>query len=344
MQVVKDPLKTKGARLSMELTIAGRYMVYAPTGEGIGVSRRLEDSERERLRSQTAKLDLGGGGAIVRTAAHGAKREDFERELKYLHKLHEVLVKRVEDTQAPDLVFQEADLSVRVVRDIFSEHFERAIVDDEQQHHRLVSFFARTAPELVERVELWDGQERAAVRGLRRGQGDRRRDVPARGPAQRRLPDHRLRRGADRDRRQLRQLHRPRQRRGARGHDHQDQPRGRRGGRQPAAPARHRRDHRDRLHRHGARAQPRRGHEDAAQDARRGPHEDVHRRDLQARPGRDDPPERDRGRARDHEPPVPDVRGRGRDPLGGDDRDRVRAPAARRRRRAPRRARRSSCR
>ena len=95
--------------------------------------------------------------------------------------------------------------------------------------------------------------------------------------------------------------------------------------------------HRDRLHRHGARAQPRRGHEDAAQDARRGPHEDLHRRDLEARPGRDDPPERDRGRARDHEPPLPDLRRRGRDPLRGDDRDRIRAPAARRRGRAPRR-------
>jgi ribonuclease G len=159
VQVVKDPLKTKGARLSMELTIAGRYMVYAPTGEGVGVSRRLEDKERERLRRQTSGLVLDGGGAIVRTAAHGAKREDFERELKYLHKLHEVLVKRVEDTVAPDLVFQEADLSVRVVRDIFSAHFERAIVDDEQQYHRLVSFFTRTAPELVERVELWEQKE-----------------------------------------------------------------------------------------------------------------------------------------------------------------------------------------
>jgi ribonuclease G len=159
VQVVKDPLKTKGARLSMEVTIAGRYMVYAPTGEGVGVSRRLEDKERERLRRQTAKLDIGEGGVIVRTAAHGAQREDFERELLYLHKLHEVLMKRVQDTQAPEMVFQEADLSVRVVRDIFSEHFERAIVDDEQQHRRLVSFFARTAPELVERVELWEEPE-----------------------------------------------------------------------------------------------------------------------------------------------------------------------------------------
>jgi ribonuclease G len=159
VQVVKDPLKTKGARLSMELTIAGRYMVYAPSGEGVGVSRRLEDKERERLRRQTAKLDIGGGGVIVRTAAHGAQRADFERELLYLHKLHEVLGKRVQDTPAPALVFQEADLSVRVVRDIFSEHFERAIVDDEQQHKRLVSFFSRTAPELVERVELWDGKQ-----------------------------------------------------------------------------------------------------------------------------------------------------------------------------------------
>jgi ribonuclease G len=159
VQVVKDPLKTKGARLSMELTIAGRYMVYAPSGEGIGVSRRLEDKERDRLRRQTSKLEIGGGGVIVRTAAHGAKREDFERELKYLHKLHEVLEKRVEDTAAPDLVFQEADLSVRVVRDIFSAHFERAIVDDEQQYRRLVSFFTRTAPELVERVELWEQEQ-----------------------------------------------------------------------------------------------------------------------------------------------------------------------------------------
>ncbi len=156
VQVVKDPLKTKGARLSMDLTIAGRYMVYAPYGEGVGVSRRLDEKERERLRKEAAKLDLKGAGAIIRTAAQGAKRADLERELQYLFKLGEVLERRVEETPAPALVFQEADLSVRVVRDIFSADFERAIVDDPKQHHRLISFFSRTAPELVERVELWE--------------------------------------------------------------------------------------------------------------------------------------------------------------------------------------------
>ncbi|MDQ3742169.1 MAG: Rne/Rng family ribonuclease [Actinomycetota bacterium] len=155
VQVVKDPLKTKGARLSMELTIAGRYMVYAPTGEGIGVSKRLDDKERERLRKEVKGLDLGGGGAIVRTAAQGAKRADFERELLYLHKLYEVLEKRVEEAKAPAMVFQEADLSVRVVRDIFSADFEKAIVDDAKQHQRLTSFFTRTGPELVDKIELY---------------------------------------------------------------------------------------------------------------------------------------------------------------------------------------------
>src|ERR1700710_2405555 len=185
VQVVKDPLKTKGARLSMDLTIAGRYMVYTPTGEGVGVSKRLDDKERERLRREARGLELRGGGAIVRTAAHGAKRADFERELQYLFKLHEVLEKRVTDTVAPAMVFQEADLSVRVVRDIFSADFEKAIVDDEQQHHRLVSFFSRTAPELVDRVELWQEPkplfETYAVEKIIDGLMSKRVDLPSGG-------------------------------------------------------------------------------------------------------------------------------------------------------------------
>src|SRR5207244_10042854 len=90
-QVVKDPLKTKGARLSMQLSIAGRYLVYVPQGEGIGVSRRLEDAERDRLRKRAAKLDLAGGGAIIRTGAPGGNKEGFERQTKYLQQLYEVL-------------------------------------------------------------------------------------------------------------------------------------------------------------------------------------------------------------------------------------------------------------
>ncbi len=159
VQAIKDPLKTKGPRLSMQLSIAGRYLVYVPQGEGVGVSRRLEDKERDRLRRAAGKIDFGKGGAIVRTAAQGAKREDFEREIKYLHKLHEVLQERGKTTAAPAMVFQEADLSVRVARDIFSGQFEKAIVDDEKQHHRLQSFFQRTAPELLERLDFYEDKE-----------------------------------------------------------------------------------------------------------------------------------------------------------------------------------------
>ncbi len=159
VQAIKDPLKTKGPRLSMQLSIAGRYLVYVPQGDGVGVSRRLEDKERDRLRRAAQKIDMGEGGVIVRTAAQGAKREDFEREIKYLHKLHDVLQQRAKDAQAPAMVFQEADLSVRVARDIFSGEFEKAIVDDQKQHHRLESFFNRTAPELLERLESYEGNE-----------------------------------------------------------------------------------------------------------------------------------------------------------------------------------------
>jgi ribonuclease G len=155
VQVVKDPLKSKGARLSMNISIAGRYLVYAPQGSGVGVSRRLSDSERDRLRKMVDRTYKGPGGLIVRTAAHGAKKSDFVREVGYLHKLNDVLERRSEQTEAPDLVFQEADLPVRVLRDVFLSDFEKAIIDSEKQFQRVTSFFQRTAPELVDGVELY---------------------------------------------------------------------------------------------------------------------------------------------------------------------------------------------
>jgi ribonuclease G len=159
VQVVKDPLKGKGARLSMNLSIAGRYLVYAPQGAGVGVSRRLADSERDRLRKMVDRTYKGPGGLIVRTAAHGAKKSDFVREIGYLHKLHEVLERRSEQTKAPGLVFQEADLPVRVLRDVFLVDFETAIIDSPKQLERVTGFFQRTAPELVGKVELYEGQK-----------------------------------------------------------------------------------------------------------------------------------------------------------------------------------------
>ncbi len=159
VQVVKDPLKTKGARLSMNVSIAGRYLVYAPQGTGVGVSRRLSDSERDRLRKMVDRTYKGPGGLIVRTAAHGAKKSDFVREVGYLHKLNDVLERRTEQIKAPDLVFQEADLPVRVLRDVFLVDFEKAIIDSPKQLERVTSFFQRTAPELVDSVELYEDRK-----------------------------------------------------------------------------------------------------------------------------------------------------------------------------------------
>ena len=98
VQVVKDPLKTKGARLSMQLSIAGRYLVYMPQGGGIGVSKRLPDRSGPAPQADR-KVDIGKGGVIVRTAAQGAKKEDFVREIAYLHRLNEVVEERAEKSK-----------------------------------------------------------------------------------------------------------------------------------------------------------------------------------------------------------------------------------------------------
>src|SRR5688572_10158912 len=156
VQVVKDPLKSKGARLSMQISIAGRYLVFMPNGAGVGASRRLPDAERDKQRKMLQKLHDGKGGVIVRTAAQGARKGDFERDLDYLHKLHEVMERRAAEVKAPAMVFQEADLSIRVLRDVLSKEFDGAIIDDPKQHHRVTSVFQRTAPELVPYAELYE--------------------------------------------------------------------------------------------------------------------------------------------------------------------------------------------
>ncbi|HEX3263240.1 MAG TPA: Rne/Rng family ribonuclease [Solirubrobacterales bacterium] len=185
VQVVKDPLKTKGARLSMQLSIAGRYLVYMPLGGGVGASRRLSDAERDRQRKLLQKIYKGEGGVIVRTAAQGARKADFERDIEYLKKLYEVVQRRSDEVKAPAMIFQEADLSIRVLRDVLAKDFDGAIIDDEKQHHRVTSFFQRTAPELVEHVELYKGKkplfEKMGVEEAFRSVLSRRVDLPSGG-------------------------------------------------------------------------------------------------------------------------------------------------------------------
>ena len=132
VQAVKDPMKSKGARLTTEISLPGRFVVFVPSGEGLGVSRRLEDAERTRLRDILKNLEVKQGGVIVRTAAEGASAEDIERDLVFLQRLWKTIETRAKSAKAPALVYQEAELPLRVVRDLFTDDFERAVVDDER--------------------------------------------------------------------------------------------------------------------------------------------------------------------------------------------------------------------
>jgi ribonuclease G len=152
VQAVKDPMKTKGARLTTEISLPGRFVVYQPNGDGFGVSRRLDDDERARLKDVLKGLDLKGGGVIVRTAAEGASAEDIERDLLFLQKLWKSIDARAKKATPPNLLYQEAELPLRVTRDLFTENFERAVVDEERAFKRIVGYLKKTSPHMVERV------------------------------------------------------------------------------------------------------------------------------------------------------------------------------------------------
>jgi ribonuclease G len=152
VQAVKDPMKTKGARLTTEISLPGRFVVYQPNGDGFGVSRRLDDDERARLKDVLKGLDLKGGGVIVRTAAEGASADDIERDLVFLQKLWKSIETRAKAAKPPGLLYQEAELPLRVTRDLFTEGFERALVDEERAFKRIVGYLKKTSPHMVERV------------------------------------------------------------------------------------------------------------------------------------------------------------------------------------------------
>jgi ribonuclease G len=158
VQAVKDPMKSKGARLTTEISLPGRFVVYVPSGEGFGVSRRLPDDERSRLREILKAVGPKKGGVIVRTAAEGASAEDVERDIDFLERLWKAIQDQAKQVEAPSLVYQEAELPLRVVRDLFTNDFERAVVDHDLTYKRIVGYLKKTSPHMAEKVQKHSGK------------------------------------------------------------------------------------------------------------------------------------------------------------------------------------------
>ena len=158
VQAVKDPMKSKGARLTTEISLPGRFVVYVPSGEGFGVSRRLPDEERNRLRDILKSVAPKEGSMIVRTAAEGASAEDIERDIDFLQRLWKEIQDRAKKADAPSLVYQEAELPLRVVRDLFTNDFEQAVVDHDLTYKRIVGYLKKTSPHMAEKVRKHTGK------------------------------------------------------------------------------------------------------------------------------------------------------------------------------------------
>ncbi|HEY8723813.1 MAG TPA: Rne/Rng family ribonuclease, partial [Gaiellaceae bacterium] len=159
VQAVKDPMKTKGARLTTEISLPGRFVVYVPHGEGLGVSRRLEDDERNRLKAILKEHAPKKGGVIVRTAAEGASADDIERDLDFLQRLWKSIEAKANDAKPPSLIYQESELPLRVVRDLFTGDFERLLVDHDRTYKRIVGYLKKTSPHMADRVTRYKDRE-----------------------------------------------------------------------------------------------------------------------------------------------------------------------------------------
>ncbi len=156
VQVVKDPLPNKGARISTHVTLPGRYLVLLPTVRHFGVSRRIDDDgERERLLGLLDELPVAGGGLIVRTVGGGRGPEEFASDLAYLSKLWEKIRQRAGKVSAPTLLHQDLDLALRVVRDLLRQDFSVLWVDGEETYERIVEFLDQVQPALVAKVKLF---------------------------------------------------------------------------------------------------------------------------------------------------------------------------------------------
>jgi ribonuclease G len=161
VQVSKDTIAGKGARITSHITLPGRFLVYMPTVSHIGVSRRIEDEgERTRLKEILERIRPAGlGGFIVRTAGEARNEEDFIADLKYLTDLWEQIKRRAEKSSAPSVIHHDLDLVLRAIRDVLSPEFKSVWVDSVEQYQRIVEFLDRIQPNLVSRVRLYRRDE-----------------------------------------------------------------------------------------------------------------------------------------------------------------------------------------
>ncbi|WP_242905828.1 Rne/Rng family ribonuclease [Actinomadura terrae] len=159
VQVTKDPLGHKGARLTSQVSLPGRYLVYVPDGSMTGISRKLPDKERSRLKSILKKVMPENAGVIVRTAAEGATEEELARDVSRLAAQWDNIQKKVKGASAPSLLYGEPDLTIRVVRDIFNEDFTKLVVSGGDAWDTVSDYVQYVAPHLADRVERWDGAQ-----------------------------------------------------------------------------------------------------------------------------------------------------------------------------------------
>lgn len=161
VQVSKGPISTKGARVTSHIALPGRYVVYMPTVEHVGISKRIgSDKERRRLKEVIDSIKPPQGGVIVRTLAQGLTKKQLKADVGYLVKVWNDVMKRCEETKkAPACLYHDLDIILRTARDLFNEDVDKIIIDDPNEYERLREFLDAFLPERVEHVELYEGSE-----------------------------------------------------------------------------------------------------------------------------------------------------------------------------------------
>ena len=155
VQVTKDPVGHKGARLTSQASLPGRYLVYVPGGSMMGISRKLPDTERARLKQILKQVMPEGAGVIVRTAAEGASEEELAHDVARLSAQWESIERKAKSASPPELLYSEPDLTIRVIRDIFNEDFTKLVVSGDEGWDTVDEYVHYVAPHLSERLEHW---------------------------------------------------------------------------------------------------------------------------------------------------------------------------------------------